>query len=66
VAIGCFMAALLVAPVAGVVFLMSLFFDLGAAVVLIGTAAVAVWIVLLGTLGALIGGASVRKQNAAE
>jgi hypothetical protein len=66
VAIGCFMAALLVAPVAGVVFLMSLFFDLGAAVVLIGTAAVAVWIVLLGTLGALIGGASVRKQNVAE
>jgi hypothetical protein len=63
--IGCLMAALLVVPVAGVVFLMSLFFELGVVVVLIGTAAVAVWIVLLGTLGAVIGGASVR-QNAAE
>ena len=64
--IGCFMAALLVAPVAGVFFLMSLFWGFGAGVVAIATAGFAVWIILLGTLGALIGGASVRKQMAAE
>jgi hypothetical protein len=64
--IGLFMAALLVAPVAGVLFLMSLFWGGGAILVLVGTGAFAVWIVLLGTLGALIGGNSVRKQSAAE
>jgi hypothetical protein len=65
VLIGCLMASLLVAPVAGVFFLMSLFWGFGATAVVIGTGAFAVWIVLLGTLGALLGGASVRKQNAA-
>jgi len=64
--IGLFMAALLGAPVAGVLFLMSLFWGGGAILVLVGTGAFAVWIVLLGTLGALIGGNSVRKQSAAE
>lgn len=64
--IGLFMAALLIAPVAGVLFLMSLFWGFGAIAVLVGTGAFAVWIVLLGTLGALIGGNSVRKQNVAE
>lgn len=45
---------------------MSLFWGGGAILVLVGTGAFAVWIVLLGTLGALIGGNSVRKQSAAE
>jgi hypothetical protein len=64
--IGCFMAGLLVLPVAGVLFLMSLFWGFGVGAVAVGTAAFAVWIVLLGTLGALIGGASVRKQTEAD
>jgi hypothetical protein len=64
--IGCVMAAMLVLPVAGVLFLMSLFWGFGATAVLVGTGGFAVWIVLLGTLGALIGGNSVRKQDAAE
>jgi hypothetical protein len=63
VLVGCLMAILLLFPVTGVVFLMSLFFDFGAVIVFIGTAAIALWIVLLGTLGALVGGASVRKQR---
>lgn len=64
--IGGFMAVLLVAPVAGVLFLMSLFWGFGTTAIAVGTSAFAVWIALLGTLGALLGGASVRKQNTAE
>ena len=63
--IGCFMAGLLVLPVAAILFLMSLFWGFGATTVLAGTAVFAGWIILLGTLGALIGGASVLKQNSA-
>ncbi|MDA1035454.1 MAG: hypothetical protein O3B65_01070 [Chloroflexi bacterium] len=65
VMIGCVMAAMLVAPVAGVFFLMSLFFGFGATAVAGFTGAFTGWIVLLGTLGALIGGNSVRKQASA-
>jgi hypothetical protein len=60
------MAGVLVAPVAGVFFLMSLFWGFGVSAVLMLTAFFAFWILLLGTLGALIGGTSVRKQTAAE
>jgi hypothetical protein len=66
VLIGCVMAGVLVAPVAGVFFLMSLFWGFGVSAVLMLTAFFAFWILLLGTLGALIGGTSVRKQTAAE
>ena len=62
VLIGCVMAVILVAPVAGVFFLMSLFWGFGATAIAVLTGAFAAWIVLLGTLGALIGGTSVRKQ----
>ncbi|MDA0797569.1 MAG: hypothetical protein O2826_03060 [Chloroflexi bacterium] len=64
--IGLSMAALLVVPVAGVFFAMSLCWGFGAIAVLVGTGAFVVWIVLLGTLGALIGGNSVLKQTTAE
>ena len=64
--IGCVMAGVLVGPVAGVFFLMSLFWGFGVSAVLMLTAFFAFWILLLGTLGALIGGTSVRKQTAAE
>ncbi len=63
VLIGCLMAVILVAPVAGVFFLMSLFWGFGATAIAVLTGAFAAWIVLLGTLGALIGGTSVRKQT---
>ena len=62
--IGSVMAVMLVAPVAGVFFLMSLFFGFGATTVLVLTGFFAFWILLLGTLGALIGGTSVRNQLA--
>ena len=65
VLIGCAMAGILVAPVAGVFFLMSLFWGFGAGFVAGLTGAFAAWIVLLGTLGALIGGTSARKQASA-
>jgi len=65
VLIGCLMAVLLVAPVAGVFFLMSFFWGFGPSVIAMATAMFAAWIALLGTLGALLGGASVRKQKAA-
>ena len=45
---------------------MSLCWGFGAIAVLVGTGAFVVWIVLLGTLGALIGGNSVLKQTTAE
>ena len=60
--IGCLMAAILVAPVGGVFFLMSLFWGFGTSTVAIFTGAFAAWIVLLGTLGALVGGNAVHKQ----
>jgi hypothetical protein len=60
--IGCLMAAILVAPVGGVFFLMSLFWGFGTSTVAIFTGAFAAWIVLLGTLGALVGGNTVHKQ----
>lgn len=62
VLIGCVMAAILVAPIGGVFFLMSLFWGFGTSTVAIFTGAFAAWIVLLGTLGALVGGNAVRKQ----
>ena len=65
VLIGCLMAVLLVAPVAGVFFLLSFFWGFGPSAIAIATGAFAIWIALLGTLGALMGGASVRKQDLA-
>lgn len=62
VLIGCVMAGILVAPVGGVFFLMSLFWGFGTSTVAIFTVAFAAWIVLLGTLGALVGGNAVHKQ----
>ena len=61
-AIGCVMAAILVAPVGGVFFAMSLFLGFGATLVAIFTGAFAGWIVLVGTLGAVLGGTAVRRQ----
>lgn len=63
VLIGTVMAVILVAPVAGIFSLMSLFFGFGVTTVAVLTAAFGGWIVLLGTLGALIGGTSARKRN---
>jgi hypothetical protein len=60
--IGSVMAGLLVAPVGGVFFLMSQFFGFGATSVLVLTGFFAFWILLLGSLGAVIGGTSVRNQ----
>jgi len=64
VLIGFVMAVILVGPVAGVFFLMSLLWGFGVGAVVILTGAFASWIILVGTLGALIGGASARKQQA--
>ena len=64
--IGSVMAGLLVGPVGGVFFLMSLFWGFGTTTVLVLTGFFAFWILMLGTLGALIGGSSVRNQVAAE
>lgn len=62
--IGSVMASVLVAPVGGVLFLMSLLYNFrfGASWVLIFIGFFAFWILLLGSLGAVIGGTSVRNQ----
>ena len=66
VLVGCVMASILVGPVGGVFFIMSLVWGVGAGALIAFTGGFAVWIALTATLGALLGGASARKQTAAE
>lgn len=61
------MAVILVGPIFGAFFLSDmLLLDLGVGFVAGVTGFLAGWIVLLGTLGAVIGGNSVRKQQLAD
>jgi hypothetical protein len=60
--IGGVMAALLVLPVGGILLGTSLLFGFGASFVLFGSAFYAVWCAMLGSLGAVVGGSSVRRQ----
>ena len=63
VLVGCVMASMLVGPVGGVFFLMSLVWGVGTGPVIGLTGGFAGWIILTGSLGALLGGASARKQS---
>ena len=65
--IGLLMAVLLVAPVGGVMYLSSvLLWHFGSTTILIVTGVFAVWIAMLGTLGAAIGGNAVHNQQTAN
>ena len=62
--IGLIMAFLLAVPVALVLSVPALLFGFGATFIIVGAAVYAVWVAMLASLGAAMGGASVRNQSA--
>jgi uncharacterized membrane protein len=62
--VGLTMSAMLAVPVAGVLMVPALLLDLGAPFILIGSAGYVVWCAMLATVGAAMGGSSVRRQSA--
>jgi hypothetical protein len=60
------MAALLVGPIFGAFMVSELLFGLGIGFVAAVTGLLSFWVILTGSLGAVIGGHSVRKQQLAD
>ena len=63
--IGPAMGAILLVPIGGILGLTALFFHFSAQLMLALTMAYALYVAALGTLGAAVGGSSVRRQTAA-
>jgi hypothetical protein len=60
--IGGILAVALALPAGGLFLALALILGYGAVFVLIGVAVFAIWCAMLGSLGAIIGGSSVRRQ----
>ena len=63
--IGPAMGAILLVPIGGILGLTALFFNFSGLLMLALTVAYALYVAALGTLGAAVGGSSVRRQAAA-